>query len=150
MKTFTVGKQEVIVRAGAEDTGGVCAVLEMRHPPETGPPLHVHEHEEEGFYILEGRYRFTLFNPDKQTREVGAGDFVMAARGVAHSFRSLGPETGKMLVYFTPAGAEAYFEASSLIPPDDPDRKARCQDLDRRFGMTIIRRQNIVSVEPTT
>jgi mannose-6-phosphate isomerase-like protein (cupin superfamily) len=140
MKTFTVGRQDVIVKAGAQDTGGVCAVLEMHHPPEVGPPLHVHKHEDEGFYILEGHYQFTLFTPDKQTREVSAGDFVMAAKGVAHSFRSLGPETGKMLVYFTPAGVEAYFEASSRILPDDPERKAKCQELNRRFGIAIVRR----------
>ena len=126
VKSFTVGKQFVIVRAGSADTNGVCAVLEMHHPPETGPPLHVHQYEDEGFFVLEGHYRFTLFGPEKQVREVGPGDFVMAAKTVAHSFRSLGPEIGKLLVYFTPAGAEAYFEANSQIPQYDPDRKAKC------------------------
>jgi quercetin dioxygenase-like cupin family protein len=140
MKTFTVGKQHVIVRAEAADTGGVCAVLETHHPPETGPPLHVHQHEDEGFFVLAGRYRFTLFTPDKQVREVVPGDFVMATRGVAHSFRSLGPELGKLLVYFTPGGAEAYFEESSQIPRDDPNRKEKCQELDRRFGITMMPR----------
>jgi mannose-6-phosphate isomerase-like protein (cupin superfamily) len=142
MKTFTVGKQHVIVRAESADTNGVCAVLEMHHPPETGPPLHVHQHEAEGFFVLEGRYRFTLFTPEKEVREVSSGDFVMASRGIPHSFRSLGPELGKLLVYFTPAGAEAYFEESSQISLDDPDRKAKCKALNQRFGITIVPRQN--------
>ncbi len=108
----------------------------------------MHQNEDEGFFVLEGQYRFTLFMPEKQVREVGPGDFVMASRSVAHSFRSLGPELGKLLIYFTPAGAEAYFEESSQIPQDDPDRKAKCQDLDRRFGITIVPRQNKTSSAP--
>jgi hypothetical protein len=52
MHTFTVGKQHVIIRARAEDTGGVSSILELHHPPDTGPPLHVHQFEDEGFFIL--------------------------------------------------------------------------------------------------
>lgn len=141
MQSYNVGKQYVIVRARAEDTGGVLSLLEMHHSPETGPPLHVHKYEDEGFYILEGNYRFTLFAPEKQTREVGPGEFVMAARRVPHSFRSLGPEIGRMLVYFTPGGAEGYFEASSRIPPEDPERTAKRQALEDKYGTTILPRK---------
>jgi quercetin dioxygenase-like cupin family protein len=112
----------------------------MHHPPEAGPPLHVHKFEDEGFYILEGRYRFTLFTPEKQVTEAGPGNFVMAVRGVSHSFRSLGPGIGKMLVYFAPGGAEGYFEAGSQISPDDPDRRTKREELDRKYGIALVPR----------
>lgn len=82
-KSFNIGSQHVIVRAEAKDTNGICAVLEMHHPPVSGPPLHVHSLEDEGFYVLEGKYQFTL----RETETIlGPGEFIMAARGVPHKF----------------------------------------------------------------
>ena len=133
----------MIIRARAEDTSGIVSVLELHHPPETGPPLHVHQYEDEGFYILEGTYRFTLFAPEKQVREVRSGDFLMAARGVAHSFRALGPGLGKMLVYFTPGGVEAYFEAGSQIAADDPERAKKWEELGQGFGISVLPRKTV-------
>ncbi len=135
MKTYSISKQFVIVRAESADTQGICSLLEMHHPPDFGPPVHYHLKEDEGFYVLEGRYRFRL---GEKTLEVGPGDFVLAPREVPHAFRSLGPETGKLLVSFTPGGAERYFELMSQISMEDPDRMKKCQELDREFGMVII------------
>ena len=39
--------------SGAE-TGGAFALLEVSGPPGDQPPLHVHHHDDEGFYVLEG------------------------------------------------------------------------------------------------
>src|SRR5262245_43649329 len=36
----------------SEQTGGAYALLEQEVPPGHGPPLHVHRHETEIFYIL--------------------------------------------------------------------------------------------------
>ncbi|MBX7144574.1 MAG: cupin domain-containing protein [Oligoflexia bacterium] len=132
--SYNVGRQHVIVRATGADTSGVCALLEMHHPADCGPPLHWHAHEDEGFYVLAGKYQFWV--GDKQLTVV-PGDFVMAKREVPHSFRSLGPELGKMLVYFTPAGCERYFEEMSAVPLDDPQRDSKCEALDRKYGITI-------------
>jgi quercetin dioxygenase-like cupin family protein len=108
MKVYKVKTQTVIVRAEAADTGGICSVLEMHHPPETGAPIHVHENEDEEFFVLEGCYRFLV---GSQRVEIEQGSFIMAPRGVPHGFRCLGPQEGKVLVYFTPAGAEGYSRA---------------------------------------
>ena len=136
-KTYDVSRQHVIVRAESADTNKVCAVLEMHHPIDFGPPLHVHTQEDEGFFILEGRYRFRIGDTE---RIVSAGEFVMAQRNVPHAFRSLGPDLGKMLVYLTPAGAESYFEEMSRILMDDPERGAKCSELDAKYGITILGR----------
>ena len=137
LSTFNIGNQHVIVRASTSTTGGVCSVLEMHHPIDVGPPLHRHAREDEGFYILQGRYYFCI---GETTQTLLPGDFMMAPRGVVHGFRSLGPDLGKMLVYFTPAGCDGYFEEMSRIALDDPHRGEKCARLDERYGITIVAR----------
>ena len=43
------------IHANAETTGGRCALVEFSGAPGIEPPLHVHEREDETFYVLEGR-----------------------------------------------------------------------------------------------
>lgn len=133
--TYTVGSQTVIVRSDIQQTKRICDVLEMHHPPGSGPPLHYHTMEDEGFYILQGRYRFQVGD---QSLTLEPGQFILAARSVPHAFTSIGPELGKMLVYFTPGGVEPYFERMSRIAFDDIDRDSRCAALDAEFGMVMI------------
>src|SRR5262245_8467528 len=44
----------------SEQTGGAYALLEQIVPPGGGPPLHVHRHETEIFYILQGQFELTV------------------------------------------------------------------------------------------
>lgn len=134
-RTYKVIKQTVIVRADSRETGGLCDVLELHHPADFGPPLHYHTKEDEGFYILQGRYRFKV---GEKTLTLEPGQFIMAARNVPHAFTSLGPDLGKMLVYFTPGGVEPYFARMSTISLDDPERDSKCSALDAEFGMVIL------------
>jgi len=53
---------------GNELTNGAYRVLVGRAPPGEGPPMHIHPHTDEGFYIGEGEMTFVF--PD---REVVAG-----------------------------------------------------------------------------
>ena len=45
---------EFIVRASADTTGGAFSIVEEVDPLDT--PLHVHEHEDELFFVLEGKH----------------------------------------------------------------------------------------------
>jgi mannose-6-phosphate isomerase-like protein (cupin superfamily) len=98
------GDVEVVVRATAETTGGTFALFEEIDPVDT--PLHVHEHEDELFYVLEGEHVFQV--GDAEFR-VGPGGVVLAPRGVPHSQRRVVPRTGKELVMTFPAGLEGFF-----------------------------------------
>lgn len=48
------GDVEIVVKASAETTGGAFALFEENEPVDT--PLHVHENEDELFYVLEGEH----------------------------------------------------------------------------------------------
>src|SRR5437867_12503694 len=49
----------------------------------TEPPLHIHHHEDEAWYILDGQMTFYVGD---EVLEAMAGTFVYAPSGLAHSF----------------------------------------------------------------
>jgi mannose-6-phosphate isomerase-like protein (cupin superfamily) len=62
---------------------------------------HVHEGEDDAFYILEGEMTFVIGD-----EEVAAppGTFVLAPPGIEHGFRNDGPVPVRMLNMHAPAG----------------------------------------------
>ena len=72
---------------------------------EGGPAPHVHRERDEGFLVLEGRYRFIC--GDEET-EVGEGAFVFVPRGIRHAFRTLAAPS-RVLIVVAPAGLDGYF-----------------------------------------
>lgn len=125
------GEVEVIVRATAQDTGGAFSLFEEVDPADT--PLHVHEHEDELFYVLEGEHVFTV--GDEEFR-VGPGGFVFAPRGVPHAQRRVVPRTGRELVLTSPGGLEGFFfELAEADRAGDlgPEAYARAS---KRYGIT--------------
>lgn len=89
-------------------SGGRCCMFEAPIPPGEGPPLHRHEREDELFYVLEGRFKFSL-NGEEFIGEKGA--FVCAPKGSLHAFKNIGSTAGNLLVTCTPAGIEVPFRA---------------------------------------
>lgn len=95
---------EVVVKASADRTGGALTVFEENEPVDT--PLHVHENEDELFYVLEGEH---VFQVGEEQFRVGPGGLVFAPRGVPHAQRRVVPRTGRILVLTSPAGLEGFF-----------------------------------------
>jgi quercetin dioxygenase-like cupin family protein len=105
---------------GAESRGH-CFIIEQLIPPGGGPPPHVHEFEDETFFILEGGATFTAGD---RTIKAAVGDFIHIPRGVVHSIKNEGKVNGRALVIITPAGPtgmQKFFE-ESFTPVTD--RKA--------------------------
>jgi quercetin dioxygenase-like cupin family protein len=93
---------------GAE-TGGAYFAMEAIVPPGGGPPPHIHRYEDETFYIVEGQCNVMLA---EEWITAGVGDFVNVPRGVVHRFQNQGTEAARMILTFTPAGIEKFFEAT--------------------------------------
>jgi mannose-6-phosphate isomerase-like protein (cupin superfamily) len=98
------GEVELLVKADARTTAGAFALFEERDPVDT--PLHVHEREDELFYVLEGEH---VFQVGDQTSTAGPGALVFAPRGIPHAQRRVVPRTGRTLVLTAPAGLEGFF-----------------------------------------
>ena len=113
------GDITILIRASAETTGGAFTLFE-EVPPLVDTPLHVHEHEDELFYVLEGEH---VFQVGDQELAVGPGGVVAAPRGLPHAQRRVVPNEGRLLVLTSPAGFEGFFrelasahEAGTLGP----------------------------------
>jgi mannose-6-phosphate isomerase-like protein (cupin superfamily) len=98
------GEVEIVVKASAETTGGAFAIFEENEPVDT--PLHVHDNEDELFYVLEGEH---LIQVGEREFRVGPGGLVFAPRGVPHAQRRVVPRTGRLLVLTSPPGLEGFF-----------------------------------------
>lgn len=99
-----------IVARGA-DTSGAYSVTEATSPLGAGVPVHAHDGTVECFYVLGGRYRFTVSG---RTDEVGAGGFALIPRGASHRFEVADGEA-RAVVLFVPAGFEEVFRRMPAI-----------------------------------
>jgi mannose-6-phosphate isomerase-like protein (cupin superfamily) len=125
------GEVEILVKIPADATGGAYTVFEEREPVDT--PLHVHEREDELFYVLEGEH---VFQVGEQEHRAGPGDLVFAPRRVPHSQRRVVPRKGRTLVLTSPGGLEGFFRELADADRDGSlgqDAYARASE---RYGIT--------------
>lgn len=102
---------------GAESHGR-CFVIEGIVAPGGGPPPHIHQFEDETFYMLEGT---ATFHAGGQTIHARTGDCIHIPRGTVHSFKNEGTMPGRALVVISPAGPtgmQQFFE-ESFTPTTD-------------------------------
>jgi mannose-6-phosphate isomerase-like protein (cupin superfamily) len=124
---------------GEESDGAYFSMLAVV-PPNGGPPPHIHLNEDETFYVLEGTPTFRL-GDDRIV--AGPGDFVNVPKGNLHCFRNFSDEPVRMILTFTPAGIEHFFEETleraydlSATPPDNLEEVgARYVAAAPRYGM---------------
>lgn len=87
--------------ATADETGDAYTLCQVDGPSGLATPMHHHEREEEGFYVVDGEV--TVF-ADGAEHQLGAGGFAFAPRGTTHGFRLDSPRATLMLV-ISPGGA---------------------------------------------
>jgi quercetin dioxygenase-like cupin family protein len=104
--TVRVGSGTVTILLGGDATGGTFALFDYVTDPGGSLPLHVHEREDEAFYIFDGRYEFQV---GARTVVAGPGDFLVAPRGVPHGYRNLGDRPARKLSMVWPAGLDRFF-----------------------------------------
>ena len=123
-----------------EESGGAYFSMLAMVPPGGGPPPHTHRDEDETFYVLEGTPTFRLGDGRILA---GPGDFVNVPRGVLHCFRNLSDAPVTMILTFTPAGIERFFEETleraldltQDCPDNIADVSARYAEAAPRYGM---------------
>ena len=85
------------------------ALAEASVTPGNEPPAHLHEREDELFYILEGEMDAYV---GKEAFKVGAGECLFLPKLKPHAFIVRSPRI-RVLALFVPAGLEGYFRAMS-------------------------------------
>ena len=129
------------IKATREDTGGAYGLLEELLPAGFAPPLHVHQGEDEAFYVIEGELRFAC---GETIYRASPGAFVFLPRGVPHTFRVDGEAPARLLNLMSPGGFEHMFEEDGepagayALPPAGPADPARLAALVTKYRCTII------------
>lgn len=109
------------MKALGDQTAGSTTALENVIAPGEGPPLHLHRAQDEIWYLLEGALRFRLGDEVSHAPE---GSLVFVPRGTPHCFQNVEGEPARILVVFTPAGMEGFFEGFAQMPPGPVDPEA--------------------------
>src|ERR1051326_5762045 len=118
-------KGGTMVRITSRQTEGAYCVCEMTTMPGEGVSRHVHDRDEEFYYILEGAYEMEA-GDERFTAE--AGSVVVIPRDVPHQFRNDGEVRARALMIFRPGGfdelGDEMREAAVNGPLDAKTRQA--------------------------
>jgi quercetin dioxygenase-like cupin family protein len=104
------GADYVTYKIRSAETDGAFFCFEASSSPGFGPPLHSHSYREL-FYVLEGRYEFTVEQDGQPRRILGhPGTAVSVDADVPHTFCNAGDSQGRLLFVHMPAALEEFFD----------------------------------------
>jgi mannose-6-phosphate isomerase-like protein (cupin superfamily) len=136
-ETLWLGGLGVRFLLDGEQTDGRFALVEHPIAPRAlAAPMHVHEHEDEYTYVLEGRVGVRIGDEE---RVAGPGELVLKPRGVPHAFWNAGDEPARALELISPAGFERYFaEIAPFLPPAvEAPRLEELGEVRERYGLSM-------------
>lgn len=81
-------------------TEGNLAIFEDIVEPGIGPGRHIHHHQDETFFFLEGKFIAEVGN---EMFAFQPGDVAFVPKGTVHAFKNIGQTTGKLRYIFSPA-----------------------------------------------
>jgi quercetin dioxygenase-like cupin family protein len=93
-------------------------------PEETFVPPHVHPHQDEYIFVLEGRIDLIL---DGKTTSASTGDLVRMPRGIPHAFFNNSGKPAQALFWAAPAGklVDLYRRIHNMSSPAEVVKVAR-------------------------
>ena len=133
-RAIDLGNFLMTVKAEAKDTAGAFTLLEATEPPNFGPPMHIHRHSAEAFYVLEGEYIIFI---DQQEIRCPAGSFVYIPAGAVHGFR-VGGIASKKLNLYVPEAMIGYFDELAASIESGAVDDARLTEIALRYGMEVV------------
>ncbi|MEV5576062.1 cupin domain-containing protein [Spirillospora sp. NPDC052269] len=117
---FLGGQARILLPGGATDDA--LSLMEFADPVGHAPPLHVHENEDELWFVLDGEVTFLVGD---ESHDLVAGQVAHGPRGVPHSYLVRSPKGARLAVVFSPASIERYFRANGTpvgeagdLPPE--------------------------------
>jgi quercetin dioxygenase-like cupin family protein len=131
------------IKAGAHETGGSLAVVEMTFAPGTpGAPPHRH-HCGEAAYVLEGTIRYHI---EDQVVDARPGDFLFFPEGTLEWMENPTAQPARALVIYDRPGIADFFneigeKATSRTLPPPPDKEpdlAQLATIGGRYGVDIV------------
>jgi quercetin dioxygenase-like cupin family protein len=130
------------VRLSGEQTGGAFSVTENLVRRGNGSPVHVHDRDDETFFVLDGELRVVA---GEEEHTAGPGTVAVLPRRLGHAY-VVTSATARFLSLHTPAGFEQFTAevgqpapALTLPPePAEPHDLAALAQAAARHGITIL------------
>jgi mannose-6-phosphate isomerase-like protein (cupin superfamily) len=125
-----------------EQTEGSFCLFENRSDGQTKTPIHVHAHDDETIYVVEGLLTAVL---DGEARTLSPGESVFLQRGIPHQLMNLGNLPARYILIGTPSVFEQFLaegghelrKGEVVGPPTPPDIE-RLKAAAPRFGITLL------------
>lgn len=103
-RAYSLGRMRAVFKADHGETGDRYAISEWwLEPRSTGPGAHLHEHNEEIFYVLEGTASILV---GEEWRDLAKGSFLRIPANVMHDFENRSDAEVGLLNIFMPGGFE--------------------------------------------
>ena len=96
----TIGVSTTAYEVLTTDSSGALFLFEHRNAAgkKAGPPRHLHHHEDEWFYVIEGQY---IAEVGSTRVELKPGDSILGPREVPHAWAFVGDTPGRVLIAAT-------------------------------------------------
>lgn len=108
------------VKVSGSDTDGELAIFEQTSLSQgKGTPLHIHNSQDEIFYVVEGSYKFKV---GEEKYDLTTGDSIFLPRQIAHAWTQVS-ERGKMTVIMQPAGKLENFFVTMAALDHEPSQQ---------------------------
>jgi quercetin dioxygenase-like cupin family protein len=126
------------ILAAGDQTFGDYSLIDEFIPAGGGPPPHVHERQNEGFYILDGEVTFQI---DTELVTARPGTFLSIPPGTPHAFRVIS-DTARVLNFYTPGSFDDQISilgtpATQATVPPAGAQHAPTDEQQKRFAERI-------------
>jgi mannose-6-phosphate isomerase-like protein (cupin superfamily) len=133
-RAIDLGNFLMTVKSEGHNTAGAFTLLEATEPPNFGPPMHIHRHAAEAFYVLEGEYIIFI---DQREIRCPTGSFVYIPAGAVHGFR-VGNAPSRKLNLYVPEAMIGYFDELAAAIQSGVVDDAKLADIADRYGMEVV------------
>lgn len=118
------------VKANADSTAGALTVIEST--ADGGAPLHIHEHDDECFYVVDGTMVVRIGD---DVQHAPKGSFVFLPKGTQHGWDVVGDPgaTATILIITVPAGLDQFLHRFHTASSDAERERAN-----REHGITFL------------
>lgn len=121
--------ERLALRISSGETNGRYAAMEVIAGSGFGPPLHIHQNENEHFFVLEGSVSFVCGD---RKFDATAGTAFTVPKGVPHTWANLSETDIRMLGVFVPGGLEQFFLKAQRVSASEIEALAASH------GMVIV------------
>lgn len=129
--TITNGQGEQLTFTGlVQEEGGEKLIGHNQVMPGSGPPMHVHWLQDEGFTVMKGRIGYQL--EGEEERFAGPGESVVFKKGIAHRFWNAGADILECQAWVMPAHNFVFY-LSSVFEAQQKAGSARPDLFDMAF-----------------